>query len=324
MPKPKVSSASEKIAANIHDEFFRDVFEVPENIIMLIRARCPQALFDIVEWSTLRLEPARIAVDRLTARTADLVYSAKLCGGGSARVVLLFEHKSFQSRELEKQLARNQFLWYLQDDFQSLVIPIVVRQNAADPRTSIRFRDLFSSVSPPHLEVLMAYALDFRCVLIDIHELDRAGGAAATGIDIAVRAMAVVRDFERSEWPDLIGRIWHVDHGRRRRMLQLVIDYICKYNKDIEPQDVLNVKTATEEDREMVISAVDAFREEGRVEGLERGLERGRMEGLEKVALNLLQAGMESDRVAALTELSREQIEVLQGKMNGASGRQDG
>ncbi len=94
-------------------------------------------------------------------------------------------------------------------------------------------------------------------------------------------------------------------------MLQLVIGYICRYNRDIEPQDVLSLETATEEDRKRVISAAAAFRVEGH--------EEGRVEGLEKVALNLLQAGMESQRVAALTELSREQVESLRSKMNGAS-----
>ncbi len=313
MPKPETSSASDKAAANIHDDFFRDVFEAPENLIALLRAGCPQALLDIIEWLTLQLEPARIAVDRLQTRTADLVYSARLRdSGSSARVALLFEHKSFQSRELEKQLARNQFLWYLQDDFKSLIIPIVVRQNAADTRASIRFSDLFDSVSQPHLEILMGYALDFRCLLIDIHALDRTGAAERTAADIAVRAMAVVRGFDPGQWPDLVSRIWHVGRSSRERMLQLVIGYICRYNRDIEPEDVLNLETATEEDRKMVISAVDAFREEGRVEGLE------------KVALNLLQEGMESQRVAALTELSREQVESLHSKMNGAAGRQDG
>ncbi len=259
MPKSETSSASDKTAANIHDDFFRDVFETPENLIALLRAGCPQALLDIIERSTLHPEPARIAADRLQTRTADLVYSAKLSGSGSsARVVLLLEHKSFHSRELERQLARSQFLWHLQDDFKSLIIPVAVRQNAADSRASIRFRDLFGTVSKPHLEALMGYALDFR------------------------------------------------------RLLQLVIGYICRYNRDIEPQDVLSLETATEEDRKRVISAADAFRVEGRVEGLE------------KVALNLLQAGMESQRVAALTELSREQVKSLRSKMNSAGGQSDG
>ncbi len=201
MPEPETSSASDKTAANIHDDFFRDVFETPENLIALLRAGCPQALLDIIERSTLHPEPARIAADRLQTRTADLVYSAKLSGSGSsARVVLLLEHKSFHSRELERQLARSQFLWHLQDDFKSLIIPVAVRQHAADSRASIRFRDLFGTVSKPHLEALMGYALDFRRLLLDIHALDR------TGIDIAVRAMAAVRGFGPGQWPDLVSR----------------------------------------------------------------------------------------------------------------------
>ena len=61
-----------------------------------------------------------------------------------------------------------------------------------------------------------------------------------------------------------------------------------------------------------MVSAVEAFREEGRQEGLEQGLH--------KAAANLLKKGMGLEEVAEVTELSQDQVELLQQNMNGPSG----
>ena len=65
----------------------------------------------------------------------------------------------------------------------------------------------------------------------------------------------------------------------------------------------------------MVLSAVEAIRQEGLEEGLKKGLEKGRQE----VAANLLQIGMEPKEVVELTNLSREQVESLWQEFNGTS-----
>ena len=74
----------------------------------------------------------------------------------------------------------------------------------------------------------------------------------------------------------------------------------------------------------MVISAVEAFREEGRIEGRIEGLEKGRVEGLEKsrheIAENLLQKGMGLEDVVEVTRLSQQQVRSIRQKLNNTSG----
>ena len=60
-------------------------------------------------------------------------------------------------------------------------------------------------------------------------------------------------------------------------------------------------------------------RYEGIQEGVEKGREEGREEGIEKVAANLLQDGMDSEKVVEVTNLSRSRVESLWQKMNGGS-----
>ena len=308
----KSKTAFGRRVANIHNNFFYAVFKDIANIIALMQAGCPKALFDIIDWSTLKLMSTVISADEFHPKIVDLAYCAKLKGSDRlAQVVLLFEHKSFKDKGLEKQMARYQFLRYMEDDFSSLIIPIVVRQDASDRREMIDFSNLFSAISKPNLEVIMDYAVSFRCVLIDLLDLDREGRVAQTRIDIAVRAMSIVRDFDTSRWWELLERIRYVPKKNRNRMFQLVFGYICSYNKDIGTQEILSLETETAEEKQMVMSAVEAFREEGRVEGLEKGRK--------EVAANLLLEGMETYRVAKLTELSRKQVESLRKKLNGSS-----
>ena len=74
---------------------------------------------------------------------------------------------------------------------------------------------------------------------------------------------------------------------------------------------------------EGIQEGVEKGREEGIQEGIQEGVEKGREEGIqkgiEKVAANLLQDGMDSEKVVELTNLSRSRVESLWQKMNGGS-----
>ena len=84
-----------------------------------------------------------------------------------------------------------------------------------------------------------------------------------------------------------------------------LIGYVCDYNIDITLEDVLSVKAKTPEGRQMVQSAAEILREQGR----------------EKVALNLLHKGMAPEAIAEVTELSPAKIEKLRRANNSGEGR---
>ena len=71
----------------------------------------------------------------------------------------------------------------------------------------------------------------------------------------------------------------------------------------------------TSEEHQMGISALEAFREEGRVEGRVEGREEYR----EEVATNMLKKGRTLEEVVELTDLSQEQVETILRKINGES-----
>ena len=326
MPTSDDSTGTGNRPVRIHDKFFKDIFRMVEYTITLMRIGAPQPLFQIIDWSTLRLESQSIQAHGHTERTTDLMFTAKLKNGrGEANIILMFEHKSYKDRDLCKQMARYQFLRYLQDDFQSLIVPIVVVQGTAGNDGPVSFSDLFSDISSQHLKVLMQYSVNFQCVLIDVDEMNRQGLAQQTNIDVIIQAMSKVRDFEASELQDLLERVRYVRKDQRDRIFRLVLGYIWGYNQNIEPQEILNLQTKTTEEQHMVLSALETFREEGRVEGREEGREVGRVEGREEyqeeIITNMLKQGMKSEEVSKLTNLNQEQVETILHKINGALKR---
>lgn len=320
MSNSKFSADSRTIPASIHDKFFKDIFRVGAYVTSLIQAGAPKALFEIVDWSTLRLEPQLIQASRQDEKIADLVFSVALRNEGQvASIILLFEHKSSRDSTLEKQMARNQFLMYLQDDFKSLIVPIAVIQDPSVKRKPAEFSNVFSDYSEQHLRVLAEYSLNFRCLLINVNELDRRGLTEETNIDAVVRAMSAVRDFDARALQDLMDRTRHVPAADRERIYKLVLGYVCDYNEVITQDDILKLNTKTSEEQQMVRSAVEAFREEGRIEGREEGREEGRIEGLQEIATNLLQKGMSLGEIVEVTKLSREQVESIRQGIDGTS-----
>ena len=70
----------------------------------------------------------------------------------------------------------------------------------------------------------------------------------------------------------------------------------------------MSVQAESSEERQVIQSAAEVLRREGREEGLEKGREKAR----EEIAAELLQDGMEPEKVANFTRLSQRRILKLQ------------
>ncbi len=335
MPKSDKSVDSENIPAQVHDKFFKIIFRNVDFIISLIRVSIPDDLFDIIDWSTLTLQPTAIPTARLGERHADLVFSVKVKSiNEPAYIVLLFEHKSYNDSNLLRQVTQNQFLMYLHEDFKSLIIPIVVFQSDSDFSGGVEFIDLFPELSDKHRKILTRYSVNFRCVLIDINEIERRGLARQTNIDAVVWAMSMmsnrskVREAGLSMVRELSTRVKSVPIKHQPKVLGLSYEYVFSYNVDITAGDILN-EAETPEEHQMIHSAVKFIRQEGlseglqkgRVEGISEGLQKGRVEGMVEVAKNMLRKGVDPETVADYTQLSRSKVQEIRREANKDSGR---
>ena len=321
MTKSDEPDKSGKSSSNVHDRFFKNVFQHVDYVTTLIRVGAPDELFDVIDWSTLSLYSSSLLVPEMTEKFADLVFTVNVKDSGeSAQIILLFEHKSYRDIDLVKQLAEYQLRLYVREKFNSLIIPIVVLQGKAGGTTQVEFFDLFSNLSSECLGIFSQYAMNFRCVLIDVDEIDHLGLARKTNIDAVIRSMSQVRGAEPSLLQDIYDRTGYIPSQERARIIGLAFGYVSEYNKDVTLEDI---QVDTLEEQLMIQSAAEVLRQEGREEGLEKGLEKGREERSEVVATKMLQKGMDPETVADFTLLSRERILELQRDSEEKSEHQD-
>ncbi len=332
MAESDTSNEPGKRPERLHDRFFKEAFRHAKFVISLFRVGAPDKLFNIIDWSTLSPQPTRIAIPGMPERFADLVFSAELKGSGKpVHVILLLEHKSYRDVRLLAQMAWNLFLMYLQSDFESLIIPIVVHQ--VDPRkksrkpTTVEFIDLFENLPDEHRAILTEYSVNFKCVMVDVNEIDRLGLARDTDIDSMIHMMSKVREGDLFVMQEVYDRLNSVAPEDRDWMYNLMYGYFSDYNWRFTKDDLSKI-ARTPEELKMIQSAVELFRQEGREEArnefqeerqrLQSAAELSRQEGWEqaqeKLATNLLRDGMNLEKIVQLTDLSPDAVQKLQRK----------
>jgi predicted transposase/invertase (TIGR01784 family) len=87
-----------------HDALFRGTFSQLEHAASELASVLPAELSARIDWASLSLEPGRFVSERLEGRVTDLLYSARLRGGGEVRLLVLFEHQSTEQPRMALRL----------------------------------------------------------------------------------------------------------------------------------------------------------------------------------------------------------------------------
>ena len=155
--------------------------------------------------------------------------------------------------------------------------------------------------SSKYRAILTEYSVNFKCVMVDVNEIDRLGLARDTDIDSMIHMMSKVRDADLSVMQEVYDRLKSVAPEDRDWMYGYFSDYNWRFTKD----DLSNI-ARTPEELKMIQSAVELFRQEGREQGWEQAQE--------KIATNLLRDGVNLDKIVQLTDLSPDAVQKFQRK----------
>jgi predicted transposase YdaD len=118
-------------AARPHDAFFRGVFGQVEQARGLYRCALPRDLVEAIDRETLEPVSPDFIDAKLADHHADVLFTARLRGGGRVRVYFLTEHKSNRDPDAEVQQERYISLIFerhrqLEPDTVPAVIALVV------------------------------------------------------------------------------------------------------------------------------------------------------------------------------------------------------
>jgi predicted transposase/invertase (TIGR01784 family) len=252
------------------------VFGHPETALAHFRAYLPPALVARLDAAKATLRPGSYVDEELAQRHSDLLYRVRLDGGEEAFLYVLFEHQSgvdpWMAFRLLRYLVR---IWdrALADDAAARrlppIVPLVLYHGRERWTAATRFAGLLD-FDPPEWRAIGG--LDFACALTDVSRLQ---DADLRGAALGRLALFLLRDAGREDffvtrlprWVATLREVFAAPSGLNA--LRTALRYVLEVGENVTPEALggFVAREVAPEAREVVMTAAQKLREEGREEG---------------------------------------------------------
>jgi predicted transposase/invertase (TIGR01784 family) len=283
-----------------HDSLFKYTFSQPQHAAELFRSVLPHALVPHIDFDTLQMEPTSFIDDELRTRFADLLFRVHLVGQ-PAYLYLLFEHQSKPERFMCRRLLRYVLdTWDLHlknhadARYLPVVIPIVLHHGESGWTEPISLRELYDAPAEV-LDALRPFLPELTFLLDDLAPQE---DAALRTRALSVVPMLTLWAFrhvrhDRDVLPalrqalDLVAAVADAPSGLAA--LNVVVRYILTVaGTPARELEVILEQLGHAEVSEIVMTAAEQLRREGRKEGRKEGRREGRTEAQRENLLMLL------------------------------------
>ncbi len=283
----------------------------------LLRLSFSDKQLELIDPDRTALLSTNLRSHDLRARAADTVIGvARAHGGGKLAVRCLLEHKSkINKRELMRQLLRYQTGLY--ERAWSPVVTVVINNGAPVGDGVLRFRDQLKSTDDAFLKAYDGMVLDFNAVILNLRDPEFQKQLLKSGhrSELGWYAMGQVSGgLNRKFLTEIVRMSKKFDSETIDRLLVPVLNYLQYYLGSITIGKIKEFGIDSLEESKVMVETLGGW-ESVRL----MGRQEGRQEGIEKVAANLLQDGMDSEKVVEVTNLSRRRVESLWQEINGGS-----
>ncbi len=285
-----------------HDRFFKGVFGEAEHAIACFQSYLPAEILAQADLSTATLCPGSFVDEQLSERHTDLLYQLQFAGR-KALIYVLFEHqRSCETAMMFRLLRYMVRIWERWLEEHSIseglppIIPMVLYQGRRDWTAATRLSGLLAvelrpaqdperSEEEAKQDVFRRYFPDFEMLLIDLseHSDDDLRGTALGRL-----ALHLFKNIDSPEIMSFLRRwaqiVRQVSQESGLNGLRLALHYLLQSSEHVSKEE-LGLLLATEvgdDAREMVMTAADKLRAEGRDEGLKKGREEGHEAGHEE------------------------------------------
>ncbi|MCR4314944.1 MAG: Rpn family recombination-promoting nuclease/putative transposase [Planctomycetes bacterium] len=264
-------------ANNPHDAQFKAVVSDEDNVRSLMQMILPGEILANVDLSGIEVLPGEIASTDLASSFTDLLVRAPY-GEGSLNVLYLYEHKSYEDKDVSIQLYRYMGNVWQRDSRCGVpcwpFVCVVVYHGEKEWSAGTELRERI-----PVPDEVIPYFPNFRFELFEASKVDMGKVVGKPSFRIMIylwsqRSATDRKSVIRSAFEILAG-------GCSPLEMQLHINYIVQV-EDVEPDDVVKLARESKLERgvEVVMSTYEKIRQAAKEEGLEEGREEGREEGL--------------------------------------------
>ncbi len=154
---------------NPHDKFVQETLDKKDNAVSFVKNYLPEEIREVINIDSLEVKKDKFVSEELDEYYSDLLYKLDI-NGKDGYIYLLFEHKSYQDKDIGLQLLK--YLLKIWDkkrkDDQKLpvVIPLVIYHGEQEWQVSTHFAELIDSEE----EILKKYIPDFEYLLYDLSQ----------------------------------------------------------------------------------------------------------------------------------------------------------
>lgn len=289
------------MSKNPHDALFRFTFAERDNAAALIRSNLPESIAQRIDWKSLQLQDGSHVDAASEALHSDLIFSAKF-DGRKGFIYVLLEHQSssdtFMALRMQRYVLR---LWeaFLREHRRAkllpAVIPLVVYHGDTPWRAPTSLLDLID-LDPAAKAALAPHLPELHFLLDDLTARgERAIRQRRMPVAAMLTALSLLGFPKRdalamlSKLVDLL-RALPADRAGQAT-LAAVVCYVLEVadpEPDTERLQAFFARNVDSSSSEVVMSAAQKLREQGKAEGLERGRAEGRAEGRATTLLKLL------------------------------------
>jgi len=265
-----------------HDTFFKETFAKGDVAKSFIEHYLPKEILDAVDIQSLEPQKDSFVREDLSEVFSDLLFRTTIANK-RGYFYFLFEHKSYQSRQVALQLLSYMVeIWKSYKEKESqlpLIIPMVIAHGRSNWNTSMQFADLVQEYD--ELEVnLQKYVPNYQYILFDLSCYSNEEIKGNVQLRILMEVFRDIFKVNTAQFMNTLERSVLAlqeleDRETRTAYFQTLIHYIFNVRKDLTKSEVNEFSERIEqtfpEGSVIIMSLREEFIKEGRQEGRQEG-----------------------------------------------------
>ena len=293
---------------NPHGKFFKSTFGNVAIAKDFLNNYLPQDLIHIIDIDTLEPQKDSYIDEKLMESFSDLLFKVDI-NNRDGYVYILFEHKSYPSRDIAFQLLKYMVrIWDKKIEELGclpVIIPLVIYHGKDKWNIGYRLEDIVSGYNkiPEDIKMLIP---NYRYLLYDFSKFSDEAIKGEVRNRIAIMLM---RDIQGKSIENILEILYEAaellqqleDKDTGLEYFETLVRYVFGARMDFQKNSysrlVKKIETTYPEGSDLIMTLAERFREEGHKRGIEEGLKQGLEQGLERG----LERGLEQGKEEALT-----------------------
>jgi len=310
---------------NAHDKFFKNTFGNAIIAKDFLNNYLPQNLIGLVDVDTLEPQRDSHIDEEFNESFSDLLFKARI-NNKEGYVYMLFEHKSYPSRDIAFQLLKYMVrIWerkIKELGCLPVIIPLVIYHGKNNWNIGLKLENMILEYNelPEDIKLLIP---NYRYLLYDFSNFtdEEIKGEVRNIItikimrDIQKRGIGAISEI-LSEAAILLQQLEDKQAGLE--YFEILVRYVFGTRSDFTKHDydglIRKIEITYPEGSEMIMTLAEKFREEGLMQGMEKGMEKGETKALARTAIKLLTRKFDSvpeNLKQGIAELDVPTLEVI-------------